>query len=217
MNQIHLKFPGEGILLEGVWHFPDATRLPPAVIVCHPHPLYGGDMSNNIVMVICQALAEQSIAAFRFNFRGTGNSGGRFGGGVAEQADIKAALAVIDTTPEVDSKRIGLAGYSFGAGVALPVAVQDERIKLLALVSPVLSDAGWEQLEGYLNPKFLIAGDADSSIPQERLRQYGRDVTDPRRCQVVKGADHFWAGHEDEVGQGVARFFAEGFNQVRAD
>ena len=217
MNQVHLNFPGEGILLEGVWHFPDATRLPPAVIVCHPHPLYGGDMSNNIVITVCQALAEQSIAAFRFNFRGTGNSGGEFGGGVVEQADIRAALAVINTTPEVDSRRIGLAGYSFGAGVALPVAVQDERVKLLALVSPVLPEAGWEQLKAYLNPKYLIAGDADTFIPQERLRQYGRDIADPHWYQVVKGADHFWAGHEDEVGQGVARFFTDGFNQVQSD
>ena len=82
------------------------------------------------------------------------------------------------------------------------------------MVSPVLPDAVWAQLEGYLNPKCLIADDADVFIPQKRLRQYSWNISDPQRCQVVKGADHFWAGYEDGVGQGVARFFAAGFNQV---
>ena len=91
-------------------------------------------MSNNVVFAIFQVLAQRSIAAFRFNFRGVGKSEGDFGEGITEQEDVKAALAFISTTPDIDQKRTGLAGYSFGAGVALPVALQDERVNLLALV-----------------------------------------------------------------------------------
>jgi len=174
-------------------------------------------MSNNVVLAICQALVEQSIAALRFNFRGVGKSGGEFGGGIAEQEDVKAALAVLSTTAEIDPKRIGLAGYSFGASVALAMALQDERVKLLALVSPALSDSGWVQLKEYPGSKFLIAGDADSLIPQERLRQYGIEIADRQQYQVVSGADHFWWGHEAEAGQKVARFFKAGFSHVQAD
>ena len=107
-------------------------------------------MSNNIVFAICQALAQQSIGAFRFNFRGVGESEGTFGEGVAEQEDVEAALALTMSTKDIDSARVGLAGYSFGASVALPVAIKDERVSLLALVSPALSDSGWEKLKGYL-------------------------------------------------------------------
>jgi len=174
-------------------------------------------MSNNVVLAICEALVERSIAALRFNFRGVGKSGGEFGGGIAEQEDVKAALAVLPSTAEIDPKRIGLAGYSFGASVALPVALHDERVKLLALVSPALSDSGWAQLRKYSRSKFLIAGDADSFIPQERLRRYGIEIADRQQCQVVSGADHFWSGHEAEVGQKVARFFTIGFNQGQCD
>lgn len=211
MSRVHITFPHADISLEGVWHFPEGTGPFPAVIVCHPHPLYGGNMSNNIVFAICQALAQESIAALRFNFRGVGKSGGAFGGGIAEQEDVKAALAFVLSTPNIDQKRIGLAGYSFGTSVIVPIAVQDERVKLLALVSPALSDAGWEQLKGYNKPKFLIAGDSDFVIPEPQFRQQARDIPEPKQFEIIAGADHFWAGFEGEVAQRVTRFFADGF------
>ncbi len=171
-------------------------------------------MMNNIVVAICQSLPRHSIAAFRFNFRGVGNSEGAFGGGITEQEDVKAALAFILSTPEIETKRVGLAGYSFGASVALPVALQDEQVIILALVSPALSDTGWEQLKGYSKPKFLIVGDTDSVIPLERFQQHIQDVVDPKQYQVVSGADHFWWGYGEEVAKKVSQFFVTGFSQV---
>jgi alpha/beta superfamily hydrolase len=195
-----------------MWHFPEGRGPFPAVIVCHPHPLYGGNMSSNVIFAICQALAQQSIAALRFNFRGVRKSGGVFGGGIAEQEDVRAALAFVSSTPTIDQKRIGLAGYSFGAGVALTVAVQDERVKLLALVSPALLDSGWEQLKRYTKPKFIIIGENDFAIPQQQLQQLVEDIPEPKQCQIIPGADHFWAGFEEEVAQKVTQFFAVGFS-----
>jgi alpha/beta superfamily hydrolase len=213
LKRVHIAFPVGDISLEGVWHFPEGTGPFPAVTVCHPHPLYGGSMSSNVVFAICQALAQQSIAALRFNFRGVGKSGGEFGGGVAEQEDVKAALAFVSSTPTIDQKRIGLAGYSFGAAVALPVAVQDKRVNLLALVSPALLDSGWEQLKGYTKPKFLIVGDNDFVIPPRQFQQQVKDVPEPKQFQIIPGADHFWAGFEEEVAQKVTGFFAAGFSR----
>ena len=210
MKRVHVTFPAGDITLEGVWHFPEDSGTFPAVIVCHPHPLYGGSMSSNVVFNICQALAESYIAALRFNFRGVGKSGGEFGGGVVEQEDVKAALAFVSSTPTIDRKRIGLAGYSFGASVALPVAVQDGRVNLLALVSPALLESGGEQLKGYTRPKFIIIGENDAVIEQGELRRLVEDCPEPKQYQVIAGADHFWAGFEEEVAQGVTRFFAEG-------
>ena len=186
----------------------------PAVIVCHPHPLYGGDMSNNVVLAICQELAQQSIAALRFNFRGVGESGGTFGEGIAEQEDVKAALAFVSSTPSIDLRRTGLVGYSFGASVALPVALQDEQVNLLALVSPALSDSGWEQLRECSKPKLHVRRKYTFVIPSMKFQQYIKDIPEPREFQIISGADHFWWGHEDEVAQKVTRFFTTGFSQV---
>jgi len=211
LKQVHITFPCGDILLEGVWHFPQGTGSFPAVIVCHPHPLYGGAMSNNVVMAICQALAQRSIAALRFNFRGAGKSGGVFGGGIAEQEDARAAITFALSTPGIDPRRVGLAGYSFGASVAAPVALQDERVNLLALVSPALSDSGWEQLEEYFKAKLIIAGDRDFVIPLPQFQQYIKDIPEPKQCQVISGADHFWLRYEAELAQKVAQFFVDGF------
>ena len=214
MSSTHTTFGCGDITLEGELHLPQGVGPFPSVVVCHPHPLYGGNMLNNIVIAICQELSRNLVAALRFNFRGVGNSGGTFGGGITEQEDVKAALAFILSTPDIDTKRIGLAGYSFGASVALPVALQDERVSLLALVSPALSGSGWEQLKGYHKSKFLIVGDADFVIPLEQFQQHIQDIPEPKQYQVVSGADHFWWGYEEEVAQKITQFFAAGFNQV---
>lgn len=212
MNSTHTGFPCGDITLEGEWHLPQGKGPFPAVAVCHPHSLYGGSMWNNVVIAVCQSLSRDLIAAFRFNFRGVGKSGGTFGGGTAEQEDVKAALAFVSSASNIDPGKIGLVGYSFGGSVALPVALIDERVSLLALVSPALLDAGWDQLEQYPRPKLVIVGDADSVVRLERFRQYIKDVTNPAQYQLVSGADHFWLGYEQELARTLTRFFVTGFS-----
>ena len=85
-----------------------------AAIVTHPHPLYGGDMNNNVVEALVQAYREKGYTTLRFNFRGVGQSGGSFDEGIGEQEDVKAALAHLG---ELGKSSIDLAGYSFGAWV----------------------------------------------------------------------------------------------------
>jgi len=209
LKRLHISFPSGELTLEGVWHFPDSNGPLPAVIVCHPHPLYGGSMSANVVFYICQALAEAKIAAIRFNFRGVGKSGGRFGRGQAEQDDVRAALALVLSTDNIDPQRIGLAGYSFGGGVAAAVAVREERIKMLALVSPALLDSG-EPLKGYNRPKFIIIGENDDVIAQQELRALFETIPEPKQLEVIPGADHFWEGFVDEMAEKVTGFFRDG-------
>lgn len=209
MRREHTTIPCGDISLEAVWHFPGSKGPWPAVVVCHPHPLYGGTMSSNIVFGICQALAEGSIAALRLNFRGVGKSGGEFGEGIGEQEDTRAALDFALATQNIDKERIGLAGYSFGGGVALPVAIKDERVKRLALVSPALDEGGWGELERYNKPKFIIVGENDFVIPMPKLLELAKDR--PEHYQVIAGADHFWGGYEKEVAEKVSRFFGEGW------
>lgn len=214
MSQTRVTFPCGKLSLEGVWHQPEGTAPLPAVIVCHPHPLYGGSMANNVVVAVCRALNEAGIAALRFNFRGVGKSGGEFGGGIAEQEDVRAALAFVCSRKEVDPKRMGLAGYSFGAGVAAPVACRDEGVARLALVSPVLSEAGWEELQKCPKPRFLIVGEGDFFVPLADFQERTSKLTEPKECLVVKGEDHFWWGHLEEMAGRVSQFFARGFETL---
>ncbi|MDD5289466.1 MAG: CocE/NonD family hydrolase, partial [Dehalococcoidales bacterium] len=157
---------------------------------------------------ICSALVKSAIVCLRFNFRGAGDSGGCFGGGVGEQDDVKAALDFLANSPQIDSMRIGLAGYSFGGSVVLPVALMDSRVKQLALISPALKEAGWAQLKDYVLPKLILVGDADISVP---FRPFQKFFGDARQYQVIAGADHFWCGFEEEMSGKVARFHQNNF------
>jgi alpha/beta superfamily hydrolase len=166
-------------------------------------------MSSNVVFGICEALAERGIAALRFNFRGVGKSGGEFGEGKAEQEDVKAALAFALENKDIDKERLGLAGYSFGGMVALAVAVKEERVKRLALVSPALDEGGREALEKYTKPSFVIAGENDFVVPMAYLSRLAAER--PEQYVIVAGADHFWGGYEEIVAERVSQFFGEGF------
>jgi len=207
-QSVHVEFPCGDITLEGEWHLPEREPRYPAVVVCHPHSLYGGNMNSVVVVAICEALTRQGIAALRFNFRGVGKSGGRFGGGVEEREDAKAALDFLSKGADVDQEKLGLAGYSFGGSVVLPVALKDERVACLALVSPALTDSGWAELEKLIRPKLIIVGGVDSVVEMDRFQQYARAAHHPLEYKVVPTADHFWGGHEDEVAGEVVTFFA---------
>jgi hypothetical protein len=202
-----VAFPCGSIQLEGVLQLPESKEPSPVVVACHPHPLYGGDMDNGVVLAVCSALEKSRIASFRFNFRGVGNSGGSYDEGRGEQDDVVAALDFLGTVKEIDAQRIGLAGYSFGGMVADAVAMKDKRVRQLALISPVLAQAAWAQLQEYTLPKLIIIGEEDTTIV---FRPFQRYFGDTRQYQIIPGADHFWSGFEEMPGNKVACFFRNG-------
>lgn len=194
--------------LEGVVSVPEGSGPFPAVIVCHPHPLYGGSMDNNVVDSLCRAINEASLISFKFNFRGVGQSQGRYGHGAGEQEDVSAAIAYVTGVAGVDAEKLGLAGYSAGAGFALPVGVRDGRVKALAAVSPPLSMFDFSPLSDCSKPKLLILGSNDDLVPASRFEQFCRGLPEPREYVTVDGADHFWQGFEAGLASKVSAFFA---------
>ena len=195
MKEERVKFPSGGITLEGIVGVPDGDGPFPAVVVCHPHPLYGGDMYNNVVGTVCAALAQASLVAFRFNFRGVGGSGGQYGDGIGEQEDVRSAVAYVETLGYVDTGRIGLAGYSAGAGFGVPVACNDERVRALCAVSPPLSMFDFACLGDCMKPKLLLCGARDDFTPADRFFEFCESLPEPKECGIIEGADHFWWGH----------------------
>ncbi len=91
----------------------------PGAVVCHPHPLYGGDMDNNVVVAVCRAAGRVQFPPFASTSAASAAAKAQHGGDRDEQADVVAALDFLASQPGVDSRRLCLAGYSFGAVVAL--------------------------------------------------------------------------------------------------
>jgi alpha/beta superfamily hydrolase len=207
MNETRVTIPCGGLSLEGALSVPGGGGPFAGVVVCHPHPLYGGMMDNNVVNAVCRALGQASIASLRFNFRGVGRSQGEHDGGAGEQDDVAAALSYLASAENVDPQRTGLCGYSFGAGVALEVAAKDAQVRALALVSPLLSPPS--PIESYAGPKLLFWGSEDLALPAAGLDRFTTGLPEPKQFEVIRGADHFWWGHESGIASKIAVFFTE--------
>jgi hypothetical protein len=200
-----ITFTSEGLTLEGVLYQPAFSPFP-AAAVCHPHPLYGGDMNNNVVVAVCQALAEAGIASLRFNYRGVGRSEGQYGDGLGERTDAAAALAYLRQLAQVDQGKVGIVGYSFGATMALMAA--DEQVAAVAAISLPAFSQGVADL-AIRCPTLLISGEQDEIAPAVGLATVSRMIGSQCQVTVVPGADHFWWSHEKEVAELVARFFRQ--------
>ena len=171
-------------------------------------------MDNNVMLVAASAVVNRSIIAVMFNFRGVGGSEGSYGGGIAEQEDVAAAISWLVSQREVERDRIGLLGYSFGAAVALPVACADERVKAVALISLPAGQSQISQLKGCTKPKLIICGTNDFVVPLEQAKLIKREAAEPKQFELISGADHFWLGHEAVLGEKVVAFFEEKFQMI---
>ncbi len=198
-----ITFASDGLTLEGLIHLP-ASSPSPGVAICHPHPLYGGDMQNNVVVSLCRAAAARGIAALRFNFRGVGRSQGSFADGMGEQVDARAAVNQLCQLPEIDSSRVGLVGYSFGAAVALQAA--DEGIcALVAISAPAATIRGPSDISVYC-PTLLVVGQEDPVAPPSQLADLHQTLGSAAELVLVPGADHFWRGAEESLAMIVSDF-----------
>ena len=120
-----VTFPAGDLTLEGrVWLAAGGRDI--GVVLCHPHPLHGGNMYSNVISAVAEALWQHDVSTLRFNFRGTGGSTGSHGGGEAEGADVAAAVGYLVSCQPVST--LAVVGYSFGAAVGLLAGAADPRV-----------------------------------------------------------------------------------------
>ena len=176
-----------------------ADRARGGLVVCHPHPLYGGDMDNPVVVRTVEVAEQGGLSTFRFNFRGVGRSSGAHAKGEGEQDDVKAALALLERRlPE--GTPLGLAGYSFGAWVSASVAASGISLAALCLIAPPLSMFDFAALAGSNSDLLIVAGTRDTYCPIAGLSAFAEHVP-AARVETVEGADHFFFGKLFPLGE----------------
>lgn len=198
-----VMFPAGEIMLEGLFSVPSGATAP-GIVLCHPHPLYGGNMHNNVVAALAAALQHAGFATLRFNFRGVGRSGGEHGGGEKERADVQAAVTYLLSRHA--APRVIVAGYSFGAMVGLRAGAADPRVHTLIGVALPLGFGDPSFLATSEKPKLLISGDQDPYSPLPGLQQLFATLPEPKALVTISGADHFFWGQEHEVAKAVVEF-----------
>ncbi|MGH2785404.1 MAG: alpha/beta hydrolase [Actinomycetota bacterium] len=203
----------DGLSLEGRLAIPEDRPPKGGVILCHPHPQYGGSMSSKLIPALQRALVGAGWAALRFNFRGVGRSQGSFEGGGGEVGDVRGALATVRAAV---SEPTAVVGWSFGALVALNAVAGDPGVAAYAGVAPPVR-AAFEgtfevpqvaALDSWKARALLVCGTTDPFCRPDDLRALAGRLPSAD-VRVVEGADHFFTDHTDELAAIVTGFLEE--------
>lgn len=188
-----------------------ATDAKYAALVCHPHPLYGGTLHNKVVYHTTKALNGFGYPVLRFNFRGTGRSGGEHDGR-AESEDVRAAL---DWLVSEFSLPVIFAGFSFGAAVGLRACCPDRRVAgLISLGTPIAADGrvyAYRFLQECSKPKLFVSGTEDEFGPRKELERVVSSAAAPKRLVWVEGVDHFFEGKLAVMKNAIEQWVEETF------
>lgn len=182
----------DSLTLEAEVAVPDDPRA--AMLLCHPHPQYGGNMRSIVTGALFEALPRHGVACLRFNFRGVEGSEGQFADGDDERLDADAGLAeLVERVPDVLTV---VQGWSFGADIAS--AIVDERHHGWFLVALPLSFGEPGAAGADPRPKLVALAEHDQFRTPDEVA--GRlDDWKATRVEIVGGADHFFVGRTDRL------------------
>jgi alpha/beta superfamily hydrolase len=194
---------------------PGTTQARYAVI-CHPHPLYGGTMDNKVVTSLAAALHAEGIATVRFNFRGVGRSDGTYDAGNGETVD---AAAVADWgAARWPGHRLVIAGFSFGAYVALRLA-QIRRASNLITISPPVAMFDFSTMT-VACPWLVVQGDADDVVDPQQVIDWASglrsgapesvEATASPQLVIMRGVGHYFHGRLQELRDTVREAVGDG-------
>ena len=182
--------------LEALLEEPEAREPGLAVVLCHPHPLYGGTMHNKVVYRMARGLRHSGSVVLRFNYRGVNLSQGEYDHGIGETEDARAALAFLRT--RYPALPYSLAGFSFGSRIALQLGCElGDPVRLIMAGFPTR----YHEVPGLGQchiPRVFIHSTHDEFGAVPDLEHFLQTLPDPKRLLLVEAADHFFGGALDQ-------------------
>jgi len=171
-------------------------------------------MHNKVVYQTAKTIHRFDLPVLRFNFRSAGLSEGTHDSGRGEAGDVAAAIDF--QAAEYPGVSLLVAGFSFGSWVGLRAGCADPRVtELVGLGLPVgdLGSRGFSYLDRCEKPKLLVSGEFDQFGHPDKLRamveQFPARVKEGTRVEIVRGGDHFFAGHLTELDRAISRWLLE--------
>lgn len=167
-------------------------------ILCHPHPLYGGNMHDAVLATATGVLTAAGENCVRFNFRGTGASEGEHDNGQGEVHDFIAVYEWVVATQTPAAVIAG--GYSFGSIIAGRASATCGQVSKLILIAP--PTRGMTLSDEIACPTIAIAGTHDDFIDLAALESL-HDANAHFSIVHIEGADHFFSGHHQALAQAL--------------
>lgn len=189
--------------LEAMLERPGEGALEGTAVVCHPHPQHGGTMHNKVVHTLARAFVRSGFETLRFNFRGTENSEGRFDKGLGELEDALAAIEFMRARH--GAFPLWLAGFSFGAAIAVKAAIAT-HVDGLVSVAPAISRFATDLRSQPACPWLIIQGDADELVDVDETVAWVDTLEPGPELLVVTGGEHFFHGRLTELREAVMEF-----------
>jgi alpha/beta superfamily hydrolase len=149
-------------------------------------------MHNHVTYRIGDALRKAGVAVLRFNFRGVGRSSGTYDEGRGEVEDARAALDFM--AERFPGTALVIAGFSFGAYVALRLAEADRRVTRALAAGVPLNTFDLSGVRALTVPRAFIHGERDELIALEPVRRFVEELSPPAKLFVVPGSDHLATG-----------------------
>jgi alpha/beta superfamily hydrolase len=175
-------------------------------VVCHPHPQYGGAMTNKVVYSLAKAFNEAGATAVRFNYRGVGASTGTYDDGNGETAD---ALAVLEWAAQRwPGAKLCLGGFSFGGAVAIRAAAARDVARLVT-VAPAIRRIPVDDSSLPQCPWLIVQGDQDELVDPNDIQRWAEGLTESPRLVMLNGVEHFFHGRLNDLRQVVTRWLIE--------
>ena len=184
-----ITLQGGAGLIEALLDVPAGEARGTAVIA-HPHPLFGGTMTNKVVQTLARALVQTGWRAVRFNFRGVGASAGAYDEGRGEAADMLEVIRQV--APEGP---LAVAGFSFGAFVTSHVVAQLalRQPEKIVLVGTAASRFAVAPIAAELHERTLVLhGEQDDTVVLSSVMDWARPQSLP--VTVIPGVEHFFHG-----------------------
>lgn len=196
--------------LESLWLPRESELLERAVILCPPHPLYGGTMDTKVVARTARELGEAGFQTLRFNYRGVGRSEGSWGEGTGECEDLRAVIDYLKT--RLPESRLAAFGFSFGAWVGLEVGSDRDDVEALVGIAPPIDRFSFESFPVSTKPKLLIYAGRDEIVEAQSLREWTSKLLEPKRTVEILEADHLFSAQTEKVAHTVVQFLLETFD-----
>ncbi len=172
----------------------------PSVVLCHPHPQYGGTMRNKVVYWMARAFGENGCSVLRFNFRGVEQSEGVWNEGRGEADDAAAALGWMHVKHK--NTPLWLAGFSFGCYAGLQAARRDNRVEHMFAVAPAVNLWDFAFMQGELRPVTVVSGTQDEIVPYIAVAAAVKMLPNAR-LHTIRGAGHFFPDHQEQMKQAL--------------
>lgn len=186
--------------IEGRYHQNPNPKAPVALVL-HPHPLHGGTMNNKVAYNLHKAFVNNGFSVLRINFRGVGKSQGKFDSGAGELLDATAVMNWLHDQ-NMESSDFWIAGFSFGAWIALQSVMRRPEIENYILVAPPATKYDFNFIVPCTSAGLIVQGDKDditkesdtAKLAEKLAARDGAEIT----YQVIHNGDHFFKDHMDE-------------------